>query len=153
MEINMPLGQQSDYGYMDAYSKRRYGATPEQDQYADQFSNLKSQAAMTTAPAQQAGASTDTQPFISKEFAQGAQRGASGGLGSMVMQGGLASTMAGGAAGPYGMAAGLGLMALEGDAQARQAEEEAKAQEAQMRKQQQLSAINSLIAVSKGLGV
>lgn len=147
MEINMPLGQQSDYGYMDAYSKRRYGATPEQDQYADQFSNLKSQAAMTTAPAQQAGASTDAQPFISKEFAQGAQRGASGGLGSMVMSGGMAS------GNPYAMGAGLGLMALEGDAQARQAEEEAKAQEAQMRKQQQLSAINSLIAVSKGLGV
>lgn len=143
----MPLGQQSDYGYMDAYSKRKYGSNPEQDQYADQFSNLKSQAALTATPVEQVGTSTDTQPLISKDFAQGASRGMSGGLGSMLMSGGMAS------ANPYAMAGGLGLMALEGDAQARQAEDQAKAQEAQMRKQQQLSAINSLMAVSRGLGV
>jgi hypothetical protein len=54
---------------------------------------------------------------------------------------------------PYAMAGGLGLMALEGDAQGKQAEEEAKAIEAQQRKQAQLAAINNLIGVSKGLSV
>lgn len=143
----MALGEQPDYGYMDAYSKKKYGSTPQQDQYADQFADLKNQAAMTTLPTEQAGSSTDTGPMISKEFSQGAARGASGGLGSMLMSGGLASSN------PYAMAGGLGLMALEGDAQAKQKEEEAKAQEAQQRKQAQLSAINSLMAVSRGLGV
>ena len=117
--------------------------------YQDQFSDLKNQAQMTTSTADQAGPMTDTSnnPLISKEFSQGASRGASGGLGSMVMSGGMAS------GNPYAMAGGLGLMALEGDAQAKQQEENAKAVEAQQRKQNQLSAINSLIAVSKGLGV
>lgn len=117
------------------------------DNYEDQFNTLKNQAQATTATADQANSMTDTKPLISKEFSQGAERGMSGGLGSMVMSGGLAS------GNPYAMAGGLGLMALEGDAQAKQAEEKAKAEEAMIRKQNQLAAINQLISVSKGLGV
>ena len=87
------------------------------------------------------------EPMISPEFANGASRGAGGGLGSMVMSGGIASGQ------PAAVAAGVGLMALEGNAQAKQAEEEARAVEAQQRKQAQLAAINNLIGVSKGLSV
>lgn len=140
----MPVGQQPDYGYMDSYVKKKN--TP-LDDYDTQLSNLQNQAQMSTQAAGQAGASTDSKPIVSKEFGQGASRGMSGGLGSALMSGGLAS------GNPYAIAGGVGVIALEGDAQAKQAEEDAKAKEAQQRKQNQLSAINSLIAVSKGLGV
>lgn len=146
----MALGEQPDYGYMDAYSKKKYGSTPQQDQYADQFADLKNQAAMTTQPAQEASSTTDktsNSSMISPEAAQGFQRGQSGGLGSGVMGAGVAT------GNPYLIAGGLALSAVEGNAQAKQKEEEAKAVEAQQRKQAQLSAINSLISVSKGLSV
>lgn len=144
------LGQQDtqdyspDYSYVDPYIKKR------QQDLEGQFGNLQQArdlSSVSQEAAGQAGASTDTQPMVSKEFASGASRGMSGGLGSALMSGGLAS------GNPYAMAGGLGVMALEGDAQAKQKQQEAQIQEAQMRKQQQLNAINSLIAVSKGLTV
>lgn len=140
----MALGQQPDYGYMDSYTKKKYSPS---DDYESQLGNLKDQASMMSKVTEQTGPSTDTGSMMSKEFSQGASRGMSGGLGSALMSGGMAS------GNPYAMAGGFGVMALEGDAQGRQAEEDAKAKEAQQRKQNQLSAINSLIAVSKGLGV
>lgn len=138
-------------GYEEKYLKSKYGqqASPDITGMEGQSSNL-----MKTA--QMAGNSTDTpvpgadanslKP--SPEFSQGFSRGAQGGgLGSAVMSGGMAT------GNPYAIGAGVGLMALEGNAQAEQAEEEAKAIEAQQRKQAQMSAINNLISVTKTLGV
>jgi hypothetical protein len=127
-----------DYGYMDGYLKKKFSNS-------NDYQFDKPMVQEDSAPALKADTAKD--PMISPEFAKGAARGAGGGLGSMVMSGGMAS------ASPLAMAGGLGLMALEGDAQGRQAEEEAKAIEAQQRKQAQLAAINNLIGVSKGLSV
>lgn len=97
-----------------------------------------------------------SEPIVSKDMAQGFSRGMSGGLGAGLMSAGL-SGMAGSAgltAGTGGLAAGgLAVMALEQNAKAKQAQSEAEAIEAQNRKQAQLSAINNMIAVTKGLGV
>lgn len=142
----MPVGQQpdQDYGYMDGYLKKKYGQ-PEVE-------NIESQANNLTEVANMANSTTDTQSFgdmmkPSPEFAKGAQRGQSAGLGGMLLSGGVAS------GNPYAIGGGLAISALEGNSQAKQAEEEARAIEAQQRKQAQLSAINNLISVSKGLSV
>jgi hypothetical protein len=105
--------------------------------------------------AQQAGPGTEIAD-PSADMAKGFQRGAGGGIGSGLMGAGLSGMLgtAGLTAATGGVAAaGLGMMYLEGKAQAKQAEEEAKAIEAQQRKQNQLAAINQLISVSKGLSV
>lgn len=136
-------------GYEERYLKSKYG-----QQESSDTTGLEGQSNNLMKTAQMAGNSTDTQSAggdsmkPSPEFAQGFSRGAQGGgLGSAVMSGGMAS------GNPYAMGAGVALMALESNAQAKQAEEEAQAIEAQQRKAAQMSAINSLISVSKGLGV
>lgn len=96
-----------------------------------------------------------SEPLVGKDMAQGFSRGMSGGLGSGLMSAGITG-MAGAAgltAATGGLAAGgLAVMALEQNAKAKQAQSEAEAIEAQNRKQAQLSAINNMIAVTKGLG-
>ena len=81
----------------------------------------------------------------SPAFSKGAERGAGGGLGTMVMSGGIAS------ANPYAIGAGAGLMLIEGNAKSKKAREEAQMIEAQDRKAREMAAINNLINVSKGL--
>lgn len=125
-----------DYGYIDGQVKKRQMASSGDYQF-DKPMQLDS---VPDVPAVK-------EPLISPEFQKGAARGAGGGVGSMLLSGGVASSN------PYAAGAGLGLMVLEGGAQARQAEEEARAVEAQQRKQAQLAAINNLIGVSKGLSV
>jgi len=115
--------------------------------YDEQLDSLKNESATSTSSPDKSVQQDDSKPWISPEFAKGAQRGMSGGVGTTVLSGSIAS------GNPYGAAAGIGIMALEQDAQAKQADEDAKAVEAQNRKQAQLSAINNLISVSKGLGV
>lgn len=141
----MGLGQQPDnsnYDYMDQYSKKKM-----QDQNS-QFDNLTNQASVMSQTGNQLAGNTDTSsPWISPQAAQGFARGQSGGIGSGLMSAGIASSN------PYLAAGGLGMMALEGNAQGRQKEQEAQQEEAQQRKQAQLSSINQLIAVSKGLTV
>jgi len=135
-----------DYGYMDGYLKKNYGEQQDLQGQADNMTKVASMAGtQTDAPAAEGQGQYFGKP--SAEFAQGASRGAGGGLGSMVMSGGIATMN------PYAIGAGVALSALEGNAQAKQAEEEAQAIEAQQRKQAQLSAINNLISVSKGLSV
>lgn len=135
-----------DYGYMDGYLKKNYGEQQDLEGQADNMTKIASMAsAGTDTPAAEGQGQYFGAP--SKEFSQGASRGAGGGIGSMLLSGGVASKN------PYAAGAGVGMMLLEGNAQAKQAEEEAKAIEAQQRKQAQLSAINSLISVSKGLSV
>ena len=135
-------------GYEEKYLKSKYGQQDSPD--------ITGQANNLTKTAQMAGNATDApvpgaSDYFGKpsaEFSQGAARGAQGGgLGSMLMSGGMAS------GNPYAIGGGVALMALEGNAQAEQAEEEAKAIEAQQRKQAQMSAINNLISVTKTLGV
>lgn len=129
-----------DYGYADGYLKKKFGKS---DDY--QFSQPMQSSSSDVKSSDSSGIKDFLTP--SQDFAKGASRGAGGGLGSMVLSGGVSS------ANPYAIGAGVGLMALEGDSQAKQAEEEAQAQEAQQRKQAQLAAINNLISVSKGLSV
>ncbi len=130
------MGLRQDTGWVDGELLRKYHESKK-------YSGPEVQA--DSSPALKTDNSSLLTP--SPEFSKGAARGAGGGLGSMVMSGGMAS------GNPYAMGAGLGLMALEGDAQGKQAEEEAKAAEAQQRKQAQMAAINNLIGVSKGLSV
>ncbi len=138
------------YDYMDTYSRKKFGS---ENDYNNDLEDLKEKAGATTLagkdmvdPSEGGGGSKDWSK-MSPEFAQGASRGASGGVGSALLSGGIMS------ANPYAAGAGIGLMALEGDAQAKAKEQEAQQLEAQQRKQQQLSAINSLMAVSRGLTV
>lgn len=137
---------ENKYGYMDGYLKKNYGEQQDLQQQADNMTKVASMANSGT----DAPAGSDQSQYFGKpsaEFAQGASRGAGGGVGTMLLSGGVATMN------PYAIAGGVALSALEGNAQAKQAEEEAQAIEAQQRKQAQLSAINSLISVSKGLSV
>ncbi len=133
------MPENNDYGYADGYLKKKFGNSNEY-QFAQPMQGDSSSEKTD---------SSGVKDFLtpSPEFAKGASRGAGGGLGSALISGGIASLN------PYAIGGGVALSALEGDAQAKQAEEEAKSVEAQQRKQAQLSAINNLISVSKGLSV
>lgn len=129
-----------DYGYMDGYLKKNFSNS-------DEYQLQKPMQQADLSPMQASPVASDVGGFDKNKAAQAAARGAGGGLGTMALSAGVATMN------PYLIAGGVGLSALEGNARAKQAEEEAQAIEAQQRKQNQLSAINNLISVSKGLSV
>lgn len=129
-----------DYGYMDGYLKKNFSKS---DDY--QLQQPMQQQMADLAPADTSTGAGGG--FDKDKAAQAAARGAGGGLGTMALSAGVATMN------PQLIAGGVALSAVEGNAKAKQAEEEAKAIEAQQRKQNQLSAINSLIGVSKGLSL
>ena len=95
-------------------------------------------------------------PYLNKMGSDYAQRGMSGGIGSALLSGAIGQGL-GGAGLTAGTAAaggaGLGIMLLEQQAKAEQAHEKAKMDEANQRKQNELSAINQAIELSKTLSV
>ena len=151
----MRYGQQQSYDYAPAYIRKKNQEPI--DEYDAQLEKLKNQSEQISNVSDQASDKTDPVDYseANQEMAKGAQRGMSGGIGSAVTGAGLSGMLAKGPMGasPYVAAAGFGLMTLEQDAKAKQDDEDAKAVEAQNRKQAQLSAIHDLISVSKGLGV
>lgn len=96
---------------------------------------------------QQSGFTPATQDNSNQELGQAMSRGMSGGIGTAMLSGGVATMN------PALIAGGLAVSAVESDAKAKRAKSEAEAIEAQQRKQAQLSSINNMIAVSKGLNL
>lgn len=133
---------------------RDYGAGFRPESSNDIYKNWK-QAGNKGLPDDPVTPAAET-PYLNKGGMEGVQRGMSGGVGSALLSGAIGQGLGGagltaGVAGAGG--AGLGLMLLEQQAQAEQAHEQAKMAEANQRKQNELSAINQAIAMSRGLSV
>ena len=129
---------------------------PTLDDYDQDFEDIKNRASASSLEAMNTTDSNTKEPMVSPDVAKATSRGMTGGIGSALASGGITSMLGSGGlagGGPYALAGGLALSAMEQHAAAKNAEEDAKALEAQNRKQSQLTAINNLIGVSKGLSV
>lgn len=137
----------SQYGYDTPGFQTSFGATP-----AKIFGAGLDEGSQPVAPSPEAPA-----PGQYKDMAKGASAAMSGGggVGSSLTSAGMMGLMAGtgGMAAPIALGAGLLMSSYEGSQQAKAAQERARVEEAQQRKQNVQAALSQALGATKQLGV